>query len=172
MAQLRPPVSERDHVQGPATAAVTLVEYGDFQCPHCGRAHPIIKAIQARMGSRLRFVYRNFPLSESHPRAVPAALAAEAAGIQGRFWEMHDLIFENQRRLSGADFEAHATQLGLDIERFRDDMASEAVLARVEGDFESGVRSGVSGTPGLFIDGDKYDGPWDEATLARALGAP
>src|SRR2546430_12426040 len=118
-AALTLPVSKRDHIEGPADAAVTLVEYGDYECPHCGRAYPIIKDIQRRMGRRLRFVYRNFPLRESHPHAQQAAEAAEAAGAQGKFWEMHDRLFERQFALDGEYLIEYAGDLGLDVARFR-----------------------------------------------------
>src|SRR5881396_2746169 len=117
-AALTLPVGERDHIQGPADAAVTLVEYGDYECPHCGRAYPIVKAIQKHMERKLRFVYRNFPLRESHPHAQCAAEAAEAAGAQGRFWEMHDRLFERQFALEDHNLLEYAAELGFDVDRF------------------------------------------------------
>ena len=169
-AVLTTPVSEgRDHIQGPADAPVTLVEYGDYQCPYCGAAHPILQEVQARMGNRLRFVFRNFPISTSHPRAEQAAEAAEAAAAQGRFWPMHDLLFENQKRLRDRDLREYAEQVGLDLERFDAELAEHMYAARVHEDFMSGVRSGVNGTPTFFINGARHDDSYDAETLLTAL---
>src|SRR2546423_12240032 len=117
-ARLTLPVSQRDHQQGPETAPVTLVEYGDYECPYCGEAHPIVKELQRRLGDRLRFVFRNFPLTNAHPHAEHAAETAEAAGAQGKFWEMHDYLYEHQRALDDEHLETYAGTLGLDVERF------------------------------------------------------
>ena len=163
------PVGERDHAQGPADAPVTLVEYGDYECPHCGRAYPIVKAVQKVLGPRLRFVYRNFPLSEAHPNAENAAEAAEAAGAQGKFWEMHDALFEHQRALQPRHLAAYAAGLGLDAERLAEELDSHVYAARVREDFRSGVRSGVNGTPTFFLNGARFDGPWDERGLLSAI---
>ncbi|HMJ00491.1 MAG TPA: DsbA family protein [Gaiellaceae bacterium] len=164
------PVAEaRDHVQGPADAAVTLVEYGDYECPYCGAAYPIVKEVQARMGDRLRFVFRNFPISTSHPHAEQAAEAAEAAAIQGPFWQMHDLLYENQKRLSDDDLRAYAETLGLDLESFDRELAEHVHAARVHKDFMSGVRSGVNGTPSFYINGARHDDSYDLETLLAAL---
>ena len=162
MAKLKPPVGSNDHFQGDEKAPVELVEYGDYQCPHCGRAYPIIKKIQERMGEQLKFVFRNFPLSEIHPQATIAALAAEAAARQDKFWEMHDMIFENQQSLSGSSILTFAAKLKLDIEKFEAHFELPATREKVESDFESGVRSGVNGTPSFFINGEKYNESWDE----------
>jgi len=167
--QLTVPVSERDHSQGPADAAVTLVEYGDYECPYCGAAYPIVKEVQARMGERLRFVFRNFPISTSHPHAEHAAEAAEAAGVQGSFWAMHDLLYENQQHLSDEDLRAYGQQLGLDAERFDQELAEHVHAERVREDFMSGVRSGVNGTPTFYIDGVRHDDSYDLETLLAAL---
>jgi len=168
-AWLTLPVGERDHAQGPADAPVTLVEYGDYECPYCGQAYPIVKQIQQRMGDRLRFVFRNFPLSTLHPHAAHAAEAAEAAGAQGKFWEMHDHLYEHQRQLDDTHLLEYATRLKLDIGRFEQDMASHAFGGRVREDFLSGVRSGVNGTPTFFINGVRHDDSWDLRTLLRAI---
>jgi protein-disulfide isomerase len=169
-ATLTLPVSEgRDHVQGPADAAVTLVEYGDYECPYCGAAYPIIKEVQARMGARLRFVFRNFPIATSHPHAEQAAEAAEAAAAQGRFWEMHDLLYENQKRLRDDDLRGYAEKLGLDIDLFDRELVEYVHTARVHEDFMSGVRSGVNGTPTFYIDGVRYNDSYDLETLLAAL---
>ena len=164
------PVSEdRDHVQGPAGAEVTLVEYGDYECPYCGAAYPIVKRIQRQMGERLRFVFRNFPITTSHPHAEAAAEAAEAAGAQGRPWEMHDLLFENQRHLTGPDLRSYAETLELDLERFDDELARHVHADRIREDFMSGVRSGVNGTPTFFINGMRHDASFDHDTLLEAI---
>jgi len=169
-AVLTVPVTEnRDHIQGTADAAVTLVEYGDYECPYCGAAYPIIKEVQSRMGARLRFVFRNFPITTSHPHAEQAAEAAEAAASQGRFWEMHDLLYENQKRLRDEDLHGYAEQLGLDVERFDQDLAEHAHAPRVREDFMSGVRSGVNGTPTFYINGARHDDSYDFDTLLAAL---
>jgi protein-disulfide isomerase len=169
-AVLTMPVAEdRDHIQGPAEAAVTLVEYGDYECPYCGAAYPIVKDVQARVSERPRFVFRNFPITTSHPHAEQAAEAAEAAGAQGTFWEMHDLLYENQQRLGDDDLRVHAEMLGLDVERFDRELAEHVHAARVHEDFMSGVRSGVNGTPTFYIDGVRHDGSYDLETLLVAL---
>jgi protein-disulfide isomerase len=168
-AALTVPVSDRDHIQGPADAPVTLLEYGDYECPYCGAAYPIIKEVQARMGERLRFVFRNFPISTSHPHAEQAAEAAEAAAAQGRFWPMHDLLYENQKRLRDEDLRAYAQRLELELERFERELAEHVHAERVREDFMSGVRSGVNGTPSFYIDGVRHDDSYDVETLVAAL---
>ena len=169
LGRLALPVGERDHAQGPADAPVTLVEYGDYECPHCGRAHPIVKEVQRRLGSALRFVFRNFPLNESHPHAQHAAEAAEGAGAQGRFWEMHDTLFEHQRALDDQHLVGYAKALGLDPVAFERDLRAHTHKTRVREDFVSGVRSGVNGTPTFFINGVRHDSPYGVATLASAI---
>ena len=163
------PVSSSDHAQGPADAPVTLVEYGDYQCPYCGEAYPVIKAVQRTFGDGLRFVFRNFPLSQAHPYAELAAEVAEAAGAQRKFWEMHDALYENQDQLGPALFEVLVERLRLDAGRFEADLQTRQYQARVKHDFMGGVRSGVSGTPGFFINGRIYDQSWDEESLSAAL---
>jgi protein-disulfide isomerase len=169
MSSLNPPVSGRDHVRGPADAPLTLVEYGDYECPHCGRAHPIVEEVRALLGDQLRFVFRNFPLSNAHPNAEAAAEAAAAAGAQGRFWEMHDVLFEHQDALALEDLLGYAGQLGLDVPRVAAELASRVHRPRVREDFLSGVRSGVNGTPSFFVNGVRFDGVWDTASLIEAL---
>jgi protein-disulfide isomerase len=159
-ATLTPPVSEADHAAGPDDAPVALVEYGDYECPYCGMAHPIVKKAQEDLGSQLRFVFRNFPLAEAHPHARLAAQAAEAAGAQGKFWEMHDTLFEHQDALEVADLIGYAKSLGLDTAKFERDLEAAAYVKRVRDDFRSGVRSGVNGTPTFFMNGARYDGSW------------
>ena len=168
---LKPPVSARDHIQGNSNAMIELVEYGDYQCPYCGQAYPIIKIIQQKIGDDLKFVYRNFPLSEIHPQAKIAAIAAEAADRQNRFWAMHDIIFENQQRLHQSALIEYAKLIGLDVEQFEDDLTNDELVNRVEDDFESGLRSGVNGTPGFFINGKKYNDSWDEDSLEAYIEA-
>ncbi|WP_131539059.1 DsbA family protein [Pedobacter nototheniae] len=155
---LKPAVGSQDHVQGSDSATIEIVEYGDYECPHCGNAYPIVKEIQETFGDQIRFVFRNFPLSESHEYAFPAALAAEAAALQDKFWEMHDALYENQHRISDDLFEELATKIGLDMDQYRKDIESSNLEQRIEFDFESGVRSGVNGTPSFYVNGEKFDG--------------
>ncbi len=169
-AALAIPVDEdRDHMQGRADAPVTLVEYGDYECPYCGAAYPIVKEVQARLGDTLRFVFRNFPITTSHPHAEQAAEAAEAAAAQRKFWEMHDLLYENQRRLGDQDLRGYADQLGLDVELFDKELVEHVHAPRVREDFMSGVRSGVNGTPSFYINGTRHDDSYDLETLLAAL---
>jgi protein-disulfide isomerase len=163
------PVGEDDHAQGSPNAPVTLVEHGDFECPHCGRAYPIVKAVQRRLGKHLRFVYRHFPLTEIHVHAQHAAEASEAAAAQGNFWEMHDRLFERQFALEDEDLIEYAKDLGLDAPRVARELTAHTYKPAVRDDFMSGVRSGVNGTPTFFVNGVRYDAGWDEETLAAAL---
>jgi protein-disulfide isomerase len=163
------PVGERDHIQGPATAHVTLVEYGDYQCPYCGRAHPILVELKKHIGARMRLVFRNFPLTTMHPNAEHAAEAAEAAGAQGKFWEMHDLLFEHQPHLDDAALLRYGGAIGLDVDRFERDLKQHIFAPRVREDFQSGIRSGVNGTPTFFINGARYDRAWDLEPLTAAV---
>jgi len=171
VSRLTPPVSEDDHRSGPDDAPVTLVEYGDFECPHCGAAYPIVEGVRRRMGARLRFVYRYFPLTEMHPHAMHAAEAAEAAGAQGRFWQMHGMLFEHQDALEDADLIRYAKALPLDGKRFASELTSETHVERVREHIRSGIRSGVNGTPTFFINGIRYDGSWEASDLLAALEA-
>ncbi len=168
-ARLTVPVGEKDQRLGAENAPVTLVEYGDFECPHCRRAHPIVKEIRRRAGARLRFVFRHFPMSQAHPHTQHAAEAAEAAGAQGRFWEMHARLFERQFALEDPDLIAYAGELGLDRARVARELAEHTHEARVHEDFASGVRSGVNGTPTFFINGLRHDDAWDAETLSAAI---
>lgn len=155
MTTLKVPVNHSDHVQGNNNAPVELVEYGDYQCPYCGEAYHSIKLLQEKLGDDLKFVFRNFPLTESHNNAQNAARAAEAAAVQGKFWEMHDILFENQKSLNDDDLVNYAEQLDLDVEKFMNDMHSNKVIEKVEKDFESGIWSGVNQTPSFYINGEK-----------------
>ncbi len=171
-AVLTTPVTEdRDHIQGPADAPVTLLEYGDYECPYCGAAYPIVKEVQDRLGARLRFVFRNFPITTSHPHAERAAEAAEAAAAQGSFWQMHDVLYENQKRLRDEDLRTYAQQVGLDLDVFDRELAEHVHAARVQEDFMSGVRSGVNGTPTFYVDEARYDDSYDLDTLLGTLEA-
>jgi formate-nitrite transporter family protein len=175
MGALTPPVTERDHVLGPADARVTLVEYGDFECPHCRELVPVIEAARKAFGDNLRFAFRHFPLRSSHPRSLPAAKAAEAAGEQGRFWEMHRRLYERQTELGDGDLRRHARELGLDLPRFERELAARAHEVRIREDLRSAARSGATGTPSLFINGERYSGSLGRddvfAALARAAVA-
>ena len=170
-AKLVVPVGNRDHAQGPADAPVTLVEYGDYECPHCGRAYPIVKDVQRRLGKQLRFIFRNFPLANMHPHAEHAAEAAEAAASQEHFWEMHDTIFEHQHALDDGHLATYAESIGIDRVKFERELSGHVHAARVREDFLSGVRSGVNGTPTFFINGVRYEDSWDPDTLTEALKA-
>jgi protein-disulfide isomerase len=161
MSKLSLPVSDKDHRQGDPDAPCTLVEYGDYQCPSCGHAYPIVKRVQKHFGKRLSFVFRNFPLTEMHPYAEPAAETAEFAGAHHKFWEMHDLLYALPFQL--------AQQLHLDPEKLRQALASKEFEPRVRADFRAGVRSGVNGTPTFFINGQRHDGAYDFASLVEAI---
>src|SRR5438046_2902008 len=163
------PVSERDHAQGPTDAPLTLVEYGDYQCPYCGAAYPVVKRLQKSVGKELRFVFRNFPLTQMHPFAMVAAQAAEAAALQGKFWEMHDQIYENQEFLEPDILPMWAKKLGLDLKKFGADIGQSAVSKRIKEDRSSGIRSGVNGTPTFFINGQRHDAAPDYDSLLAAL---
>ena len=170
MIRLAEPVSERDHARGPASARLTLVEYGDFECPHCGHAFPVIAHVRRAFGPNLRFVFRHFPLRASHPHAGLAAEAAEAAGAQGRFWEMHDRMYERQDEIDAKGLRRHARKLGLDLERFEHELVGQVHRERIRQDIAGGARSGVNGTPTFYINGVRYDGEWeDHSTLMTAL---
>jgi protein-disulfide isomerase len=163
------PVSERDHIQGSLDAPMTLVEYGDFQCPYCGAAYPIVKEVQRTLRDRLAFVFRHFPIVGAHPYALIAAEAAEAAGAQDRFWPMHDRLFEHQDALDPQSLVRHAAALDLDLETFVDDLETHRHVPRIEADMDSGARSGVLGTPTFFVNGVHYFGGYDAAGLIAAL---
>jgi protein-disulfide isomerase len=165
MSGLTPPVSAVDHVDGPDTAPLTLVEYGDYECPYCGMAYLILKPARRALGDQLRFVFRNFPLNEAHPHARQAAQAAEAAAAQGKFWEMHDVLFENQNALEEADLLRYARTLGLDTERIARELRTQTYVKKVRDDFRSGVRSGANRTPTFFINGERYDESWEDVDL-------
>ena len=167
---LDPPVDvDVDHVRGSIDAPRTLVEYGDFQCSYCIAAYPQVRRAEQQLGGELRMVFRHFPLTEMHPLAFDAARAAEAAGAQGKFWEMHDRLFEAEGALEPAALRRYAHEIGVDVARFDIDMGKAGFRDRVAGDRESGERSGVMGTPSFFVHGVLYDGAPDAASLVAAV---
>ena len=171
MGSLKVPVAPADHILGDEHAPVTLVEYGDYECPHCGHAHPIVKAVRKHFGQQLRFVYRHFPLTQIHPHAEVAAEAAEFAGASGRVWEMHDGIFENQDRLGVPLLTELVGELGLSSNDLVGDLQDHVYVPKVKSDFLGGVRSGVNGTPTFFVNGRRYEGTPEFAELVEAIDA-
>ena len=171
MTELTPPLSAEDHVDGPERAQLELVMFGDFQCPYCAAAYPIIRRIRDQMAGRLLFAFRHFPLRETHPDAECAADAAEAAAAQGAFWQMHNRMYESGGALSREDLIGYASELGLDSERVGAELDSEVHRPRVQRDVDSGIASGVTGTPGFFVGGRLYGGSFDAQSLTAALEA-
>ncbi len=169
MTTLNPPPDAHDHAQGPDHAPITLTEYGDFQCPDCGDAYPMVKQLQREFGARLRFVYRSFPLNDIHPCAEHAAEAAEAAGAQGMFWPMHDTLYAHQHALHDPQLAQYAQQAGADPAAVTRALADGTFAARVGEDLKSGERSGVQGTPTFYINGVRFDGDWSSGELEAAL---
>ncbi len=169
MSTLKYEVTADDHIQGNVNAPCTLVEYGDYQCPHCGHAYPIVKRVQHHFRQQLRFVFRNFPLVQAHAEAESAAEVAEFAGSKGKFWEMHDLLFENQNQLGDELYAELSLKLGIDPAETAEALDSEAFTDRVRSDFTGGVRSGVNGTPTFFINGRRHNGPAEFESLVRAI---
>ena len=167
--ELSSPVTERDHIRGSIQAPVLIVEYGDYECPHCGRAYWHLKQLHEEIGDRMAHVFRNFPQREVHPRAEAAADALEAAAAQGRFWDMHDWFYEHQHQLEGTDLEKHARVVGLDVRRWKRDFRDRRYHHRVVEDIDTGKRSGVTGTPTLFINGRLHTGGYDLSSLMAAL---
>jgi protein-disulfide isomerase len=168
--QLTLPVSEsRDHIQGPVTAAVTLVEYGDYECPYCAQAYLIVKEVQERLGSKLRFVFRSFPLTKLRPHAYQAALAVETAAAQGKFWEMYDFLFKHGQILTDDSLRESAAKLGLNVGKFNREFLDRTYNSHVDEDIQSGKDSEVTSTPTFFINGDRYNDTWDLDTLLSEL---
>ena len=163
------PVSERDHARGAATAPVTLLMYGAYECPHCVEANKIVKEIESRLGENLRFVFRHFPRTNVHPHAEAAAEVAEAAGEQGKFWEMHDALFAHFNHLDGEHLVLYAGELELDMERFEQAINQRTFAARVQEDLKSGEECGVRATPTFFINGARHEGAWDVDALLKAI---
>jgi protein-disulfide isomerase len=169
MSLLRPALDEGDHVIGNEAAPVTLVEFGDFQCPFCGQAAAILAALEETLGDAIRFAFRHFPLPAIHPHAMAAAEAAEAAAAQGEFWEMYEQLYAHQHALEIADLVGYARDIGLDVAQFERDLMSHRHRARVEAGLRSGALSGVNGTPTFFINGVRHDGSWDYDALLAAI---
>ncbi|UHQ98993.1 formate/nitrite transporter family protein (plasmid) [Natrinema zhouii] len=169
VSTLATPVTERDHIRGPDDAPLTLVQYGDFDCPSCKEMYPVLKQIQNRLGDQLQFVFRHFPLTEAHPHALRAAEAAEAAAAQGKFWEMHDMLYEHQDALEQENLLDYAADIGLDTEQFARELDAGVHQERIEEDVASGAQSGVDGTPTFFINGRRYDGPSEHDALLEAI---
>jgi protein-disulfide isomerase len=170
VSRLREPASERDHVRGSLRdASVVLVEYGDYECPHCAAAQPTVDSLGALLGEGLCTVFRHFPLTQIHPHSLRAAEAAEAAGAQGAFWPMHETLFDHQDMLDDASLAEYADELGLDVRRFTNELRLGVHEPRVREDFMGGVRSGVNGTPTFFINGTRYDGSYDLRSMFAAL---
>lgn len=163
------PVTERDHIRGKPDAPLTLLEYGDYECDYCGRAYPVVRELREHFGDRLRFVFRNFPHASIHPHASVAAQAAEAAGGQGKFWEMHDLLYQHQNDLATGDLTHIALQAGLELYHFQADLQSERFARRVAADHQGAVESGVRKTPTFFINGAYYDGPMELQAMIAAI---
>lgn len=169
---LTQPVSaSRDHIMGTPGAPVNIVEYGDYQCPYCALAHQVVAELRARMSTQVCYAFRHFPLTTIHHRAEPAAEAAEAAGAQRMFWEMHDMLYRHQQQLDDVHFMSHAHTLKLDLARFRSELDSHAHFPKVRDDFTSGIRSGVTGTPTFYINGARHDGSWELPALLGAVRA-
>jgi NhaA family Na+:H+ antiporter len=171
-AKLTKPVSEQDHIRGPKDVSVTLVEYGDYECPHCRQVNDIRRELRSRIGDKYRYIYRHFPITSAHTNAQMAAEAAEAASAQGKFWEMHNLLFKHQGELDKAHILQYAAEIDLDLERFERELNEGAYTERVKEDFESGIESGVHGTPTFFINDNRYDGPWDFESLMVEIQKP
>ena len=168
--QLSFPVSEsRDHIQGHVTAAVTLVEYGDYECPYCAQAYLIVKEVQERLGNKVRFVFRNFPLTRLRPHSYQSALAVETAAAQGKFWEMYDFLFKHGQSLTDDNLKLSAAKLGLNVNKFDLEFRDRTYSRHVDEDIQSGEESGVAKTPTFFINGDRYDDLWDLDSLLSAL---
>lgn len=153
-------INSSDHVQGSLSAPIVLVEYADYQCPYCAQAYPIIQQLQKKFGDKMVFVFRNYPIQELHPYALHAAIAAETANLQGKFWEMHDIIFQNQRKLDDDSLMKYAKEIGLDLEKFKNDFGSKTTVSKVKEDMESGNELGVQGTPAFYVNGKFFTGNW------------
>ena len=168
-ASLTRAVSEHDHIRGPANALVTLLEDGDYECPYCGAAHPVVEELRKSLGDRMRFVFRNFPLTQIHPNAMIAAESAEAAGAHGKFWEMHDLLYTNQEALEPENLVEYATWINLDPKIITEALTAHEFESRIRQDFSAGIRSGVNGTPTFFINNARYDGSPDFDSMLAVI---
>jgi protein-disulfide isomerase len=163
------PVGPEDHSRGPLDAKLTVVEYGDYQCPYCGQAYPIVERLLSTFADDMRLVFRNFPLADMHPHAEAAAETAEAVALQGKFWEIHDALYENQRDLSDASIRRYVEGVGADADEVAKAIADGGPRTRVEADFEGAIRSGANGTPTFFVNGVRYDGSWMYEPFAEYL---
>jgi protein-disulfide isomerase len=171
MSKLRIPVTERDHARGSENSELVVVEYGDYQCPFCGEAESKIARLEHLLSGIMKRVFRHFPLTQVHEFAFPAAMSAEAASNQGKFWEMHESLFANQESLELGIFEELAEQIGLDLAQFRNDLRSDSLQSKIKEDFMGGVRSGVNGTPSFFLNGVKFEGPLEAEALLEMIKA-
>lgn len=162
-------LNDSDHIQGPINALIELVEYGDYECPYCSKAYYIVKQIQKELGCDLKFVFRNFPLTEMHPYALHAAIAAEAAAAQGKFWEMHDILFENQEHLDDSYLLQYAKAIGLDIKTFEEAFDKDEYYQKIKNDYSSGIDNGVEGTPTFYVNGKIYKGDWMDSKFLQDL---
>jgi protein-disulfide isomerase len=169
MTRLRTTIGPGDHVDGPRDAPIQMVEYGDYECPFCGRAYTEVERVRTALRGRLLVAYRHFPLTQVHPHAMLAAEAAEAAATQGRFWQMHDLLYRNQDALEPEHLVSYAEALRLDVDTFTEDLQEHRFVDKVRRDFMTGARSGVNGTPTFFINGHRHDGPFDADALIAAV---
>ena len=162
-------VNKNDHIQGSVNAPIELIEYADFQCPYCGRAYYIVKKLQKKLGNNIKFVFRHFPLTELHPYALHASIAAEIAGSYGKFWEMHDLLFENQNALDDYYLLEYAKKLGIKATDFEMDFGKDRFYQKVKDDYDSGIENGVQGAPTFFVNGELYDGNWMTSEFVEYL---
>jgi protein-disulfide isomerase len=169
MSRLRQPVSADDHVRGDPRAPVTVIEYGDYECPSCRRGYFVVEEVLRRVGGDVLYAFRHFPLTQVHPHALMAAYAAEAAGAQGAFWAMHAMLYDNQTALELPELLVYARDLGLDVDRYAEELGCGVYDPKVKADFRSGVRSGVNGTPTFFLDGARFDVPWNADSLTSAI---
>jgi protein-disulfide isomerase len=163
------PVGPDDHSRGPLDAKLTVVEYGDYQCPYCGQAYSIVEQLRSEFSDSMRLIFRNLPLVDVHPHAEAAAEMAEAIGLQGKFWEIHDALYENQKDLSDAAISRYAEQVGADVTTAMNAIADGGPRQRVEADFEGAIRSGANGTPTFFVNGVRYDGSWQFEPFSQYL---
>lgn len=162
-------VTSSDHVQGDINAPIELVEYGDYQCSYCGQAYYVVKGLQKKLGKDLKFIFRNYPIEEIHPNAFHAAIAAETAALHGKFWEMHDILYENQHRLDDSAIVNYVQKIGLDSKLFEKEFGSHSIIEKIEYDMKTGNQSGVRGTPTFFINGKMFEGNWMDPQFSTYL---
>jgi Protein-disulfide isomerase len=162
-------IKSSDHIQGSINASIELIEYGDYQCSYCRQAHHVVKDLLQKLGENLKFVFRNYPLEEIHLHALHASIAAETAALHGKFWEMHDMLYENQHDLDDSAIVSYALRIGLDPKMFEKEFGSQSTIDKIKYDIESGNRSGVQGTPSFFVNGEHFDGDWTNPQFFRYL---